>query len=101
MRDLTDAAASRDGGKVDLGVVDAVEDVGEDGGRESQADLDQLGVAVARRPDRGEIRVADGAAGLRELADEASQRVALVVAAGLTVADLLQRLRLPAGAPGG
>ena len=75
--------ASRECGEVDLGVVDAVEDVGEDGGREGQADLHQLGVAVARGLERGEILVADGTAGLRELADEADQRIALGVAGGL------------------
>src|SRR5258708_33397592 len=92
--------ASRDCGEVDLGVVDAVEDVGEDGRRESQADFDQLGVAVARGLDRGEILVADGAAGLREIADEADQRVALGIAAGLPLPDLLERVRLHAGEPG-
>ena len=81
--DLTGAVASRDCGEVDLGVVDAVEDVGEDGGRERQADLHQLGVAVAGGLDRGEVLVADGAAGLRELADEADQRIALGIAGGL------------------
>src|SRR5882672_3167890 len=89
--------ASRDRGEVDLGVVDAVEDVGEDGGRESQADLHQLGVAVARRLDRGEILVTDGAAGVRELADEADQRIAPGVAGGLPLADLLERFRLQPG----
>jgi hypothetical protein len=54
--------ASRECGEVDLGVVDAVEDIDEDGGRESQPDLDQLRVAVARGLDRGEILGADGAA---------------------------------------
>src|SRR5882672_3550042 len=92
--------ASRDRGKVDLGVVDAVEDVGEDGGRESQADLHQLGVAVAHRLDRGEILIADGAAGLRELADEADQRIALGVTGGLAITDLLQHLGLQPGEPG-
>src|SRR5258708_36903899 len=82
-------STSRDGGEIDLGVVDAVEDVGEDGSRESQADLHQLGVAVARRLDRGKILVTDGAAGLRELADEADQRIALGVAGGLTLPDQL------------
>src|SRR5258708_4309235 len=91
--------ASRDCGKVDLGVVDAVEDVGEDGGRESQADLHQLRVAVAGSLDRGEILVTDGAAGLRELADEADQRIALGVAGGLTLADLPEHLGLHAGEP--
>src|SRR5215831_14887994 len=89
--------ASRDRGEVDLGVVDAVEDVGEDGGREGQADLDQLGVAVAGSLDRGEILVADSAAGLRELADEANQCIALGIASGLALSDLLERLRLHAG----
>src|ERR1700694_2035952 len=88
--------ASRDCGEVDLGVVDAVEDVGEDGGRESQADLDQLRVAVARSLDRGEILVADGAAGLRERADEVDQRVALGVAGGLALAGRPEHLRLHA-----
>src|ERR1700752_1973503 len=82
--------ASRDRGEVDLGVVDAVEDVGEDGGRESQADLHQLGVAVAGGPDRGEIGVADRAAGCGELANEADQRIALDVAGRLAIADVLQ-----------
>ena len=53
-------------------------------------------VAVAGRLDRGEILVADGAAGLRELADEADQRVALGIAAGC-VADLLQYVGLQPG----
>ena len=60
--------ASRDCGEVDLGVVDAVEDVGEYGGPESQTDLDKLRVAVAGGLDRGEILVADGSAGVRDLA---------------------------------
>jgi len=89
--------APRDCGEVDLGVVDAVEDVGEDGGRESQADLDQLRVGVAGGLDRGEILVADRAARLRELADEADQRITLGVAGGLTLADLLEHLGLDAG----
>ena len=71
------AAASRDCGEVDLGVVDAIEDIGEDVGREGETDLHQLGVAVSRGFDRGEILVADGAAGLRELTDEAGQHVAV------------------------
>jgi hypothetical protein len=74
------AIASRDRGEVDLGVVDAVEHVGEDGGRERQADLDELRVAVAGGLDRGEFLAADGAAGLGELADKADQRIALLIA---------------------
>src|ERR1700747_841412 len=86
--------ASRDCGEVDLGVVDAVEDVGEDGGRERQADVDQLGVAVAGGLDRGEILVADGAARLCKLADEADQRIALGVARGVAVANALELVGL-------
>src|SRR4029077_415155 len=82
--------ASRDCGEVDLGVVDAVEDVGEDRGRERQADVDQLGVAVAGGLDRGEILVADGAARLCKLADEADQRIALAIACGVAVANVLE-----------
>src|SRR5258708_31537709 len=92
--------ASRDCGEVDLGVVDAVEDVGEDGGRERQADLHQLGIAVASSLDRGEILVANCAAGLGELADEADQRVALGISGGLTLADLLEHLGFHPGEPG-
>src|SRR5215831_17602277 len=82
--------ASRDRGEVDLGVVDAVEDVGEDGGREGQADLDQLGVAVAGSLDRGEIPVADGAARLSKIADEADQRIALGIAGRLAIANVFE-----------
>src|SRR5579864_1293181 len=86
--------ASWDSGKVDVGVVDAVEDIGEDCGRESQADLDELSVAVAGGFDRCELLGADGAAGFRELADEAGQRIALTIARGLAVANVLQFVRL-------
>src|ERR1700753_767906 len=94
------AVASRDRREIDLGVVDAVEDVGEDRGRKGQADIDELRVAEAGSPDRGAILVADGAAGLGELADEADQRVALGIAGGLPLADLLKCLGLQAGEPG-
>src|ERR1700757_3736349 len=82
--------ASRDGREVHLGVVDAVEDVGEDGGRESQANLDELGVAVTGGLDSGELLVAEGAAAFRELADEAGQCIALGIAYRLAIADILQ-----------
>src|SRR6202020_608211 len=97
MRDLTGRGRSRDCGEVDLRVVDAVEDVGEDGGREGQADLHQLSVAVARGLDRGEILVADGTAGQRELADKSDQRVTLGKAGGPALPDLLERFRRHAG----
>src|ERR1700752_117328 len=84
------AVASRDGGEVDLGVVDAIEDVGESVGRESQADLDELAVAVTGGLDRCELLVADGAAGFREVAVETGQRIALGIACGLAIADVLQ-----------
>src|SRR5262249_19702739 len=82
------AVALPDGREVDVGVVDAVEDVGEGRRRESETDLHQLRVAVPSGPDRREILVADGAARGREPADEADQRIALGIAGRLAVADV-------------
>jgi hypothetical protein len=86
--------ASRDCGEIDLGVVDAVEDVREDDGCEGQADLDQLRVAIARRLDRSEILVAYGATGFREVAYEAGQSIAFGIACGLAVANVLELVGL-------
>src|SRR6267142_1954171 len=82
------AVASCDCGEVDVGVVNAVEDVGEDGRREGEADVDKLRVAVAGILDSGEICIAHSAAGRRELASEADQRIALDVAGRLAIADV-------------
>jgi hypothetical protein len=64
------APALRDCGEVDVSVVDAIEDVGEDGRRKGKTDVHQLRVAVAGGFDRGEIVIADSAARLRERADK-------------------------------
>jgi hypothetical protein len=79
-------------GEVDVGVVDAVEDVGEDGRGEGKTDVHQLRVAVSRGLDRSEVVIADGAACCRQLADEVDQCIALGIAGGLTIADLLELL---------
>ena len=64
------ASALGDRGEVDVGVVDTIEDVGEDGRRKGKADLHQLCIAVASGFDRDEIVIADRSAALRERADE-------------------------------
>src|SRR5215468_105428 len=87
----------RDGGEVDIGVVDAVEDVGEDGGGKGETDVHQLRFAVAGGLDRLEVGLVDGAAGARQPAHEANQRIALVIAGGRAVADVLQLVRLQPG----
>src|ERR1700752_671853 len=79
----------RDCGEVAFGVVDAVEDVGEDGGGKGEADVHQLRVAVAGGLDRLELGLADGAAGARQPAHKANQRIALGIAGGRAVANAL------------
>ena len=90
----TDAVALRDRGEVDLGVVDAVEDVGKGVRCEGKTDVHQLRVGVSRGLDRCEIVIADGAACCRQLADEVDQCIALGIAGGLTIADLLELIGL-------
>src|SRR6516162_4027710 len=81
-------------GEVEIGVVDAVEDVGEGDAGKSEADVDELRVAVAGGLDRGELGVTDGTARCRKRADEADERVALEVAGRLAGADVLDLVRL-------
>src|SRR6478736_5775283 len=87
------AVALGDRREVDLGIVDAVEDVGEHGGGKGEANVDELRVAVAGGLNRDEILVADGAAGARKLVDESDQRIALGITGGPAIADLLHNLR--------
>jgi hypothetical protein len=62
--------------------------------------LDQLRVGVAGGLDRGEVGVADGAAGFGERADEADERIALGIAGQFTVAICLSSSGLsPASLP--
>jgi hypothetical protein len=79
-------SALRDCGEVNLGVVDAVEDVGEDGRCERETDIHQLRVGVSRDLDRCELVIADRAACFGERASEADQRVAMDIARGLAIA---------------
>jgi hypothetical protein len=65
-----------------------------DGRCKGQGDLDELGVAVAGGLDRCEILVADGAAGLREFANEAGQGIALGIAGRLAIANVLELVGL-------
>src|SRR6185437_3762272 len=87
---------SGDRGEVDGRVVDAIEDIGEGGGREREADVDELRVAVAGGLDRGERLRSYRAALLAEDADEADQRIALGVAGRLALADVLQFIGIEA-----
>src|SRR5271156_4333336 len=84
----------RDSRKVDVRVVDAVEDVGEDGQRDRQADVDQLRVGVAGGADRLELGLADRAAGPDQPADEMDQRIALGVTRRPAGPDLPQDVGL-------
>src|SRR5579859_336507 len=91
------AGWSVDRREVGDGVVDAVEDVGEHDDRDREADLDELLVSVAGRPDRDELGLADRAAGAGEQLHEMDQRVALGIAGRLAGADRLQRILRKAG----
>jgi hypothetical protein len=53
--------------EIDVGVVDAVERVGEDGQGDGQRDLGQLLVGVAGSANGGELVLADRAAGLLQV----------------------------------
>jgi hypothetical protein len=53
--ELQPGSLSGDCGEVDVGVVDAIEDVGESVRRKGEADLHQLCIAVAGGFDRSEI----------------------------------------------
>ena len=83
MDSWTEAVALRDCGEVDLGVVDTIENVGEDDRCEGKTDVQQLRVGVSGDLNRCEIAIADGAAGFRECAEEADQRIAPGFARGL------------------
>ena len=79
--------------RIDIGVVDAIEHVGESDESDSKADLDELLVGVAGSLDRCKLLVADFATGLYQRADEAHQRIALRIACGPALADVADRIR--------
>jgi hypothetical protein len=80
--------------EVNVGVIDAVEHVGKDGGRKGEADIHQLRVGVAGGLYRGEVFVADGAARLCKLADKADQGIALGIDGWVAIADVFEFVRL-------
>ena len=63
--------------KIDDGVVDTVEDVGEHGDSDREADFDELAIGIACRADRIEFALGDRAARGRQQLDETDQCVAL------------------------
>ena len=82
--------------EIERGVIDAVEDIRESDHGEGQADVHQLLIGVASATDGGELLIAERALREDEQPYEAHQGVTLCVAAGLTGANLPQRLRLQA-----
>ena len=67
------------GRHVDVGVIDAVEGVGEDGQRDCQRNFRQLRIAVTRLANRRNIGIGQGAAGLLQLQYKVHQGIALAV----------------------
>ncbi|WP_224079011.1 hypothetical protein [Cupriavidus laharis] len=76
-----------DGWKIDVGSVDTVEGIGEDGERDGRRDLSQLSVGVAGRADGSELVLVDRATGGLQVRCEAHQGITLGITRGLPGAN--------------